>query len=425
MENNKNDRPETQPVDIVITSNSPGELYSFVRPCVSAISKAIPEARIILVITPCQFASGREIEVARSFKEVYEIIFPEEFTKWAFKNIPPKGIRFNKKGIVLYLGGDLMNGVILSKKLGYNAVAYTMDRVSWGHHYERFFVPDSRMEDKAYEKGIDENKTVNVGDLMVDSATAEMRSTLTGIESAGPVITFMPGSRKSHIKFLSPYFLKTADLIRERVPDAGFQFGLSPYTNFLRIEESIDRNKADRYTSVLGSFGRVVIEDGKKFAVSEAGTRVFLAENMQYEAITSADLVITIPGTNTAEIAALGKPMIVAMPTQNSDEYLFTGVIGILGSIPYLGHIIKRLAVDIINKKVGFMALPNRKVWKMVAPELRGKITPDEIADLAAVLLKDKEGLAGMGRELKEAMGPAGASKKIALEIRSLLGLDG
>jgi len=53
--------------DIVVTSNSPGELYSLVRPAIKAMHRHIPNVRIILVITPCQYASGREIEVARSF----------------------------------------------------------------------------------------------------------------------------------------------------------------------------------------------------------------------------------------------------------------------------------------------------------------------------------------------------------------------
>ena len=70
-----------QTFDIVITSNSPGELYSLVRPVIRSLHRNIPGVRIILVITPCQYASGREIEVARSFSEIYEIVLDRKSTR--------------------------------------------------------------------------------------------------------------------------------------------------------------------------------------------------------------------------------------------------------------------------------------------------------------------------------------------------------
>lgn len=408
-------------MDIVITSNSPGELYSFVRPVIAALSKRLPEARIILVITPCQFASGREIEVSRSFKELYEIILPEEYSKWAFKNTPPKGITFSDKGIVLYTGGDMMNAVILSKKLGYKAVAYTMNMVSWKHHYTKFFVPDEDMADKAFDKGVEDEHITVVGDLMTDAVSSTAKPEAFGLDPKKAVITLLPGSRQNHIRFLAPYFLNVADKIAENLPDAQFVFGLSPYTNFVKIEESVDEKNADQVTKKLGAFGRLIIESGKKYLLTNKGTKVHIIEKSPYDSMNIADLIITIPGTNTAEAAALGIPMIVAMPTQKSEDYLFEGLLGIIGNVPVLGKLVKKLAVNILNRKIDMMALPNRKAGRKIAPEIRGNVTAAEISEMAVSLLATPQLLKEMSHELKAAMGPKGAAKRIADEIAVIL----
>jgi len=409
--------------DIILTSNSPGELYSFVRPAVKALAEKLPDSRLILVITPCQFASGREIEVARTFKELYEIIFPEEFNAWMFRNKPPRGITFSKKGLVLFLGGDLLHGVMLSKRLGYKAAAYTMDHAGWKKNYLTFFVPDEGMAKKAAKKGIPGYKIRIVGDLMVDSVFAEKSAADFGLDPSKPVVAFLPGSRPAHTKFLAPLFFKTAKELSSKMPEAQFVFGLSPYTNALKIEASVTREKAGRTERQYGLFGKLVSENDMRYIVSDDGTKVLLIEKAPFDAMNIADLIITIPGTNTAEIAALGKPMLVTVPFNKPEELLFEGLLGIAGSIPLLGTFIKQAAVTILNRTVKLIALPNRKAGRMIAPELRGVLTAEEIAEKAVSMLRNKEALDNMGKELKAVMGPSGAGKKIAEEAAGILAL--
>lgn len=409
------------PIDIIITSNSPGELYSFVRPAVKVLKEKLPQARLILVITPCQFASGREIEVARTFKELYEIIFPEEFNAWIFRNKPPRGITFSKKGLVLFLGGDLMHGVMLSKKLGYKAAAYTMDHVGWKKNYIEFFVPDEVMSKKALKKGIPKHKIRIIGDLMVDSVTPSKNIEDFGLDAKRPVITLLPGSRPGHIKFLAPFFLNVAVKVHALLPQTQFVFGLSPFTNPLRIEEALTKEKASPVDRKYGAFGRGLTENGRKYIEADDGTRILLIERAPFDAMNVADLIITVPGTNTAEAAALGKPMLLAGPFNKPEELLFEGLLGIVGNIPVLGRLIKMAAVKSLNKLVKYTALPNRKAKKGIIPEIRGVITADQIAEKACSMLQDKEALEIMGKELKEVMGPSGAAQKIADEVSNIL----
>ncbi len=407
--------------DIVITTNSPGELYSFVRPAVKALHERLPKARIILVITPCQYASGREIEVARSFSEIYEIVLPQEFNSWIYRHNPPKGITFSKKGVVLFLGGDLLHALMLAKNLHYPATAYSMHRLGWKRHFLRFFLPDEWMARKAKKARISASKVKIVGDLMADAVSSQALPQDLGLDPERPIITFMPGSRMRHTRFLAPFFLKTAEEIRKSRPETQFVFALSPFTNFLRIEESVEYGKMDRESREFGLPGELVIEGGRKSVVSANGTKIYLAEKAPHDAMNAADLIVTIPGTNTAEAAYLGKPMLVVVPFNKPEALLFDGLAGLLGSAPVIGKLIKKAAIFVSDKFNKFSALPNRKAQRFVVPELRGILKAEDVAGKAIGMLCDKKKLQEISEELKSVMGEKGAAARIAEEIEHIL----
>lgn len=410
-----------QTIDIVITTNSPGELYSLVRPAVKAISAQMPEARIILVITPCQYASGREIEVARSFKEIYEVIFPQEFKAWALKNRPPKGITFAKKGMVLFMGGDLFHAVTLSRKLGYKACAYTMNRTGWNGSFSAFFVPDARMAEKAKQRKVPPDKIRIVGDLMAEGKRPEHDGIYFGLAADRPVLTFLPGSRSAHTKFLAPFFLRVADIMASKSPEIQFVFGLSPYSSTVKLEEFISPKKMDKAAKRYGASGRIVAEQKRKIIVTDSGTRILIIEKMPYDAMDIADLIVTVPGTNTAEAAALGKPMLAIVPFNKPEALLLDGITGIIGNAPFIGRFIKLFAARMLDRYVNFMALPNRKAGRQIIPELRGVLTAEQVAEKALEMIKDRSMLATIGRELKDISGSPEASNNIATEIKKLL----
>ncbi|MGB7273927.1 MAG: hypothetical protein WBC69_11565, partial [Geitlerinemataceae cyanobacterium] len=58
-------------VDILILTNGPGELATWVRPVVRTLRQQLGEnrsqLRISVVLSPCPNASGKEAEIARSY----------------------------------------------------------------------------------------------------------------------------------------------------------------------------------------------------------------------------------------------------------------------------------------------------------------------------------------------------------------------
>ena len=53
--------------DLVLVSNGPGELYTWVRPVLAELRRQAPERRVSISLIPCQFASGHETKIAETF----------------------------------------------------------------------------------------------------------------------------------------------------------------------------------------------------------------------------------------------------------------------------------------------------------------------------------------------------------------------
>jgi lipid-A-disaccharide synthase len=137
----------------------------------------------------------------------------------------------------------------------------------------------------------------------------------------------------------------------------------------------------------------------------------------QHDWIAASDLIITIPGTNTAEVAVIGTPMISVFPIEPFQMIPLEGVYELFGKIPVLGFIFKKIYVKIAQDRIRFFAIPNIKAGKEIVPDLRGRIQPINIAEKAISLLHDRNSLEKMSKELKLSLGGTGASLRIAEEI--------
>lgn len=358
--------------DIILVANSPGELSALVKPVAETLHKKIRDARIILVLTPCQYTSGKEIEYIKTIRGISEIIPQTGYSKWILRNNKPK-INFNTKGVVLYLGGDLAHAILVSKKVKYPAYAYVQDRAGWTGSYKKFFVPDTEIKKKLKLK----KKVKVVGNLMVDSI-----ETMKKWAPRKDVITFLPGSRNWQINHTTPIYKKIIEHIRAEMPQINFQLVSSPFIKAKPIK-----------------------------GVKTVGL----------DEVYNSELVITIPGTNTARLAALGMPMLVVFPLDNPDVIPLEGLPHYIGKIPYLGSKFKRVLVDTLNKRIKYFALPNMKADREIAPEIRGVIDPASVALKAIGLLKDYGQRKKMSNDLKKVMGEPGAADKIAEEIDEAL----
>jgi lipid-A-disaccharide synthase len=374
-------------MDIVLVANSPGELSALVKPIAKAFKEKLKDSRIILFLTPCQYASGKELEFARKNLAVDEIVSSDEYKKWLFGKALP--FSFGKDGICLFLGGDLMHVTLIAKKLNYKAYAYLSGNlIGWTSFYKKFFIPDNKIFKYFMDKGVPSLKLKVAGDLMTDQTTSLPRDEARAawhLNLESSVVAFMPGSRKWEIDFMLPLYERIGKILKKENPELKLILIVSQFVSV----ESFFEYKEHHIFDVFANF----------------------------ESLNAADLVVTIPGTNTAQIAALGLPMLVVFPLDRPEVIPLEGILHYIINIPVIRYPLKRFIAWLINKKTKFFALPNIKANREIVREIRGKIDPQFAAEVIALLLKDKARLAQMSKELKEVMGEPGAAGVIVGEI--------
>jgi len=384
---------------------------------------------IILIIPPCQYASGREVDVARSFPEIKYVLGPGDYIKYIFlrKSFPFISENKKKNGVCVFLGGDPFHAVLVSRKLKLPAVAY-MQKPRWRNRFEKFMVLNEEIKNKNFLKeGIASDKVVVVGDLMVDSVRLQMEngenqtSRYSFLER--PLISIIPGSRLKIAQNMTLFFLKVCELIKENFPQASFFLVLSP---FLKKEDFFNLDEAEIY-KVFDDIPRVKLSQERECykIITSAGLNVDIITAYRYKIMSSSDLALTIPGTNTAELACLGVAMLVVLPLQRPEVIPLDGLAGLVGKFPYLGVFIKRYIIKEYNKRTKFCAIPNIRAGRKIVPELRGKVSPQDVASKAKGLLQNREKRESISKELKEVMGKEGAARRateVVLQVGEQIG---
>ena len=99
-----------QPIDIIILSNAPGEVTTWVRPVVRALRAKLGEdrstIRISVIMSPCPNASGREVQMLTAYPEIDRVQGAEHFTKFLLWGKTADNWDWRDRGIVIFLGGD-------------------------------------------------------------------------------------------------------------------------------------------------------------------------------------------------------------------------------------------------------------------------------------------------------------------------------
>ena len=80
----KNYQANSNNFKLFIQSNSPGELASWVIPIANDIKKKYTNVDIILLLTPCQYASDQESIFAESLSVIDIVYTPKETLKLLF-----------------------------------------------------------------------------------------------------------------------------------------------------------------------------------------------------------------------------------------------------------------------------------------------------------------------------------------------------
>jgi len=134
-------------------------------------------------------------------------------------------------------------------------------------------------------------------------------------------------------------------------------------------------------------------------------------------AAAGADLAITLPGTNTVQLAVLGVPMLVVLPLDHPGRIRTEGLSEWLARIPGLGGAIKGVMAWRFLRRPHALAWPNREAGRMIVPEMVGRLDPRDVAQRALAMLGDRAGLEATARDLREVYRtPAGVAERM-LEV--------
>jgi lipid-A-disaccharide synthase len=395
--------------DVVILVNGPGELSSYVKPTVTALHERYPQYRITIVFTPCPYSTGKETEIALALPGVSRVINAKEFFIWMLRGKSPERVKFSKTGAVVFMGGDVLYGKMIAKRLKYPAVAYSEAYAKWPKIYKKFLVPDRIIYEKFKKQGYPEDQIKIVGNLMVESVRSvkgkERVFAGLKLDPGKKLISFLPGSREFQIQYTLSFFSEIASNIEALNKDCQFAFIISPYL------------KQELLKKHLGKAGLNLINGRIKYK----DTSILLVFSDQHDVIAASDIAITIPGTNTAEVAVLGTPMIVVFPEKSSELIPLEGIYEIIGKIPLLGYIFKKIYVKILLLKTRFFAIPNIKCGREIIPEFKGDVQPKTLAETAVLLLNDAKKLDEIRRLLRSSLGDPGAAKRIAEEINEVI----
>jgi lipid-A-disaccharide synthase len=111
-----------------------------------------------------------------------------------------------------------------------------------------------------------------------------------------------------------------------------------------------------------------------------------LDEPQRYTAMRQASLAITIPGTNTLELALAGLPSLVLLPLHKPEMLPLEGIWHWFLSLPGARPFKQKFVRDLVSR-IPHLALPNQWLDERVFPELRGVFSPAEVAAAGLELL--------------------------------------
>jgi lipid-A-disaccharide synthase len=416
-------------LEIIITANSPGEVAGWVQPAVKSLKKHYPRAEISVFLTPCVFASGSEKKVLSQIPGVDRVFSSKQYLKYVFFAKKPPHFNPEKTGIVLFLGGDLFHAFLLGKKLKYPVIAYTEGVYNWGKHIEKFMVPNQKVKSKLLKKGAPPAKIELIGNLMLDSIETVMTPSKTRKYlniNQETVISLFPGSRPHEVEYMLPFLMKSLLRFALNNNDQKYKYylALSPFVSREKISKIFHRYLQE--TRTKGQF--INKKDFSIINISDinisGNIEIKVFSNFQYELMQITDLALTIPGTNNLQLAYFGTPMIVILPLNKPELIPLEGLLGLIGQIPVLGSLLKKIFIPKIAANKEFVALPNIIREREIVPELRGVLKPEDLEQKMIKLLSDEKRLKDVKQELKNEFQSVSASSKITEIVGQVLALN-
>ena len=366
--------------DLWITSNSPGEVSTWVGGVTPKLARLRPDWRVRLALVPCPYASGAEKRVAQTLEGVHEVLSPWETTLWYF-GLGKLGWPKAARGMVMFLGGDPWHALLLGKKLGYPVAGY-FETPNW---WSRFF----------HHPVYGHQGEPRVGDLMVDRVPP-------GPPLTRPVLGIFPGSRPWQLRLTLGRFLLVAEELHRRCPQLEFRLVQSPFVQDADMRKALDHPFQLGLPSARARVepDRLILESGLEIPKRPGGG-----------ALNDLSMGLTVPGTNTAELACAGIPFVVTL-----HPLAFVGGGGLAGIIERL-PLPSAWKVPLRRRKLRrlrFTALPNQLAGEAITPEVIVRSSLDPLAEVFQRWVEDPEEVARIRQQLQGVMGQPGATTRLA-----------
>jgi len=411
----------TTSVDILILSNGPGEVTTWVRPVVKALREQlghdISQVRISVILSPCPHASGKEAAIALDYPEVDRVQAPEYFWQFLLWGKTAQNWDWRTKGVVIFLGGDQIFPVIIGKKLGYKTVVYAEWEARWHNFIDKFAIMKAQVAKNVSSKYAD--KFTVIGDLMLEAAKDEITAKSENSKSQINIIGILPGSKAAKLTQGVPLTLAIAEYIHSKLPQTKFFIPVAP-TLDLPTLAGFANPENNPFTKAFGFKGADLIDNN---LVTSTGLKVELKqENPAYHLLSQCSLCLTTVGANTAELGALSVPMIVLLPMQQLDAMRsWDGLPGILANLPGVGSSFAKIINWWMLKNKGLLAWPNIWAQEEIVPELVGNLQAPEVGEMVLDLLANPEKLEAIGDKLRSVRGESGAAEKLAILVKEQL----
>lgn len=205
-------------------------------------------------------------------------------------------------------------------------------------------------------------------DVVRPTMTRDEFAALHGLDATRPIVTLLPGSRRSEIARNFPGVLKACAIVSREMRDQGVQF----------VHAAAPGLGADFFA---------------KYA--RPGLEIKRVEGATYDALAAADCAIVASGTATVEAALLGTPMVVIYRVAAASAMV-------------LRHMVRTPFIGMVNLIAG----------KLVAKEfIQDEFKPEAVAEEVCRLLSSPaardEMKAGLAK-VRAKMGPGGAIERAA-----------
>ncbi|RUR86036.1 hypothetical protein PCC6912_08610 [Chlorogloeopsis fritschii PCC 6912] len=409
-------------VDILILSNGPGEVTTWVRPVVRALRQKLgnnrSKVRISVILSPCPNATGKETDIARSYPEVDRVQSAEHFWRFLLSGKTQENWDWRSRGVVVFLGGDQFFPVVIGKRLGYSTVVYAEWEARWHSLIDRFGVMKPEVAARASQKYA--HKFAVVGDLMAEAASDSslVSSHLSIAENQGQMtelIGLLPGSKAAKLSQGVPLTLAAAEYIHAKRPQTRFVIPVAP-TLDLQTLASFANPQKNPFVETFGFSSAELFHDPAPVLKTATGLTIeLLTQNPAYEILSKCCICLTTVGANTAELGSLAVPMIVLLPTQQLDAMrAWDGLPGLLANLPGVGSAFAKAINWFFLRRKGLLAWPNIWAQEMVVPELVGKLQPQDVGEMVLNYLTHPEKLEEIRAKLRSIRGESGAAQKLA-----------